>query len=60
MNVITEPSQDTRAVRHLTADMPLFTGEGQTNYVCGNCATILLKQMSEDPYMSVAFNRLFI
>jgi hypothetical protein len=45
LQTIPEPKENTRSVMQLTADNPLFIGEGDTTFVCGECEKILLKNM---------------
>jgi len=46
LKVIPEPAKGTRAI--IRGDKaPLLRGEGQFNYLCGKCGTVLLKGIQE-------------
>ena len=43
LNLVKKPSHMSRAVIHSKDTLPLFKGEGNTDYLCGRCGAILAK-----------------
>lgn len=45
MKRVENPNPKTQSIMRLGADIPLFNGKGDLNYVCSSCQKILLKNL---------------
>ena len=44
LNIVPKPAQGTRTLIESKIS-PAFKGEGETNYVCGNCGAVLAEKV---------------
>lgn len=58
MRVIEEPKKGSRAILQSgnpSTDFVFIVGEGDTDYICGNCGNIICKNISKDMIVNVVF-----
>ncbi len=54
MWLVPEASIEKRTVLETTT-LPLFEGKGATNYLCGNCGAILVKNVQQKQIKNLVF-----